>query len=255
MVLRGGFLLIACLLLSACKAELYDKLSQREANQMLAVLMGAGILAEKRAGTDDLLSIWVEKTQFTQATALLEARGMPENTFDTISSIFPDEGLVPTPLGERIRYIYALSQELSHTIGQIDGILSARVHVVVPETDILGRNEQTSSASVAIRHHPNTPVQAAIPNIKMLVANSIEGLVYDNVTVVNFPTEQILANDAKPLEFTQFLGVAVHPASLQRFQYILGGGVLIVLASLLFALFGVVRRNRAIAAKEVAEGL
>lgn len=222
---------------------------------MLAVLMGAGILAEKRAGTDDMASLWVEESQFTQATALLEARGMPETTFDTISTIFPDEGLVPTPLGERIRYIYALSQELSHTIGQIDGILSARVHVVVPDTDILGRNDQNSSASVAIRHHSDTQIQAAIPNIKMLVANSIEGLVYDNVTVVNFPTEQILDDRVEPVEFRQFLGIAVHPASLERLQYILGGAGLAVFASLLILLFGSMRKGQVITAQEAEDSL
>jgi len=222
---------------------------------MLAVLIDAGIFAEKRAGTEDMTAIWVEDSQFTEATALLEARGMPETTFDTISSIFPDEGLVPTPLGERIRYIYALSQELSHTIGQIDGILSARVHVVVPETDILGRNEQSSTASVAIRHHPETPIKAAIPNIKMLVANSIEGLVYDNVTVVNFPTAQILQTEEKRLEFAQFLGIAVHPASLRRLQYVLGGGIALLLLIPALGSLALMRKNRAISAKEMVDEL
>lgn len=222
---------------------------------MLAVLIEAGIIAEKRTGAEDLTSIWVEDSQFSQATALLEARGMPEDRFDTISSIFPDEGLVPTPLGERIRYIYALSQELSHTIGQIDGILSARVHVVVPETDILGRNEQSSSASVAIRHHPDTPIQSTIPNIKMLVANSIEGLVYDNVTVVNFPTEQILTADTERVQFSQFLGVAVHPASLTRLKLILGGATALLVAALGISALLLSRKNRANAPDEMVDNL
>ena len=242
-------------MLTACKSELYGGLPQREANQMLAVLMEAGILAEKRAEGDGLTAIWVEEAQFGQATAVLEARGLPENSFDTISSIFPNEGLVPTPLGERIRYIYALSQELSQTIGQIDGILSARVHVVLPETDILQRSDNSSSASVAIRHHMDAPIQAAIPNIKMLVANSIEGLVYDNVTVVNFPTKQILDDPNPNVEFEQFLGIAVHPASMERLQYVLAGGVALCVLSLALVGFTVSRgTRRRTASSELVDG-
>jgi len=48
--------------------------------------------------------------------------------------------------------IYALSEELSRTVSEIDGVISARVHVVLPENDPLRRDLVPSSASVFIRH-------------------------------------------------------------------------------------------------------
>jgi len=60
---------------------------------------------------------------------------------------------------------------------------------------MLGRGFNPSSASVSIRHRTDAPIEALTPNIKMLVANSIEGLVYDNVTVVNFPAAAMAERD------------------------------------------------------------
>ena len=235
-----ALLLLLCLFVAGCKSELYSNLTEREANQMLAVLLDAGVVAQKKsAGTG--VSILVDESQFARAMSLLEARGLPADRYTSLGEVFQKEGIVSSPVEERARYIYALSQELSQTIAQIDGVLTARIHVVLPETDMLGRGFNPSSASVSIRHRTDAPIEALTPNIKMLVANSIEGLVYDNVTVVNFPATASDEHVSEQLPLQQFAGLLVHPGSMSQLQLMLGGMAALTLLGLGFGVSTIMR--------------
>ena len=59
--------------------------------------------------------------------------------------------------------IFALSQEALASVLEIDGVLSARVHLVLPENDPLRQQLIPSSASVFIRHRSTTPVGNLVP--------------------------------------------------------------------------------------------
>jgi len=231
MKIRALLVLLSLFVAGCDRADLYTNLTEREANQMLAVLLEAGIVAQKKSGADGV-SLMVSESQFGRAMSLLEARGLPSDRYTSLGEVFQKEGIVSSPVEERARYIYALSQELGQTIAQIDGVLNARIHVVLPETDMLGRGANPSSASVSIKHRIDAPIEALTPNIKMLVANSIEGLVYDNVTVVNFPASASGGNGSEQLPYQQFVGLLVHPGSLTRLKMMLGGlAALVVLGA------------------------
>jgi len=101
-----------------------------------------------------------------------------------MGEVFKGSGLIASPTEERARFVYALSEELSRTISDIDGVLSARIHVVLPKNDLLRQDTTPSSASVFIRHDARAPMKNLLPQVKMLVANSIEGLSYEKVSVV-----------------------------------------------------------------------
>ena len=178
--------LFSLLLLAGCKVELYSNLTEQEANQVIATLINAGISVEKSSSRDGI-TVTVEESSFAEAVDILDKLGLPAHKFKSIGDVFQKSGIVSSPTEERARYIYALNQELGNTVSEIDGVLSARVHVVLPESDILGRQFKPSSASVFVRHVDGVPVEKFTPHIKMLVANSIEGLVYDKVSVVTIP--------------------------------------------------------------------
>lgn len=216
-------------LLSACKAELYTGLNEREANEMVAALLSAGIPASK-SGSGEQMVVFVDNARFSDAMTLLDERGLPAQTYANMGDVFKKEGLVSSPTEERARMTYALSEELSRTIALIDGVLSARIHVVLPEADMLGRDVKPSSASVFVRYAAGTNVQDYAPQIKLLVANSIEGLLYDNITVVMVPAEA-RPSQPVPVQYANILGVAVHPASVTRFWTIIAPlGALCLLA-------------------------
>lgn len=69
-------------------------------------------------------------------------------------------------------------------------MIAARVHLVLPKSDPLKDEEKPSSASVFIKHEADAKVSSLLPQIKSLVANSIEGLTYERVSVVFVPGER-----------------------------------------------------------------
>ncbi|WIW50378.1 type III secretion inner membrane ring lipoprotein SctJ (plasmid) [Bradyrhizobium sp. 62B] len=188
--LHAFLLLPFLLLLTGCKADLYTKVQEREANEMLALLLSKGIDAVRVVAKDGTSTIQVEEKQLAVSIELLNDQGLPRQVFKNLGDVFKGSGLVASPVEERARYVYALSEELSRTINDIDGVLSARVHVVLPKNDLLRQDATPSSASVFIRHGSNAKLSALLPQIKMLVANSIEGLSYDRVAVVFVPVER-----------------------------------------------------------------
>ncbi|MCH3719153.1 EscJ/YscJ/HrcJ family type III secretion inner membrane ring protein, partial [Campylobacter lari] len=112
------------LLLAACgsRVELFSAANESEANEVLSVLLDAGIAAQK-ATTKTGVAVSVDGQQVARALDILRARGLPRERFDGMGQIFRKEGLVSSPLEERARYIYALSQELTNTLSQMDGVL------------------------------------------------------------------------------------------------------------------------------------
>lgn len=227
----------ACLILAlaACKTEMYTGLAEREANDMVAALNAAGIPADKAPGAEGL-TVSVDKARFAEAMAILDDKGLPAQKHQSMGDVFKKQGLVSSPTEERARLIYALSEELSRTIGEIDGVLSARIHVVLPESDMLGRDVKPSSASVFVRYAPGSNVENYAAQIKLLVANSIEGLLYDNITVVMVPAQAGAAKDtdAAP-RLVNVLGVWVHPASTGRLYAMLGSLAALAAAGFLLA--------------------
>src|SRR5215813_13817151 len=108
------------LLLCACsRQELYSQLSERQANEMIAVLRGAGIDADKEV-KEGQFSIATSSSDFAQAIRTLSAQGYPRETYDSMGKVFKREGFVSSPLEERARLVHALSQEISNTIASID---------------------------------------------------------------------------------------------------------------------------------------
>ncbi len=179
------------LLLAACSnQELYSQLSERQANEMVAVLRSAGIAAEKQ-GKDGQFAVMTSPSDFPQAVRTLNAQGYPRETFDSMGKVFKREGFVSSPLEERARLNHAMSQEMANTLANIDGVVTARVHLVVPEKSPLDDKPRPAAAAVFIKHRPDRDLSAQIPQIKALVVNSIEGLSYDNVTVALFPAESL----------------------------------------------------------------
>lgn len=188
--LATAALAAATLLLAACsEQELYGQLSERQANEMVAVLRGAGIAAEKASQEGGKFSVTTSRDDFPQAVRTLNAQGYPRETFDNMGKIFKREGFVSSPLEERARLMHATSQEIANTIADIDGVVTARVHLVMPERNPLVDKPQPAAASVFIKHRPDKNLTAQVPQIKALVVNSIEGLSYDNVTVALFPAD------------------------------------------------------------------
>lgn len=176
-------------LLAGCGEQtLYSQLNERQANEMVAVLRLSGIPADK-VKAEGGFAVTAAEGDFARAVQTLRAMGLPREDFDSLGKVFKREGFVSTPLEERSRLVHALSQELSHTVSSIDGVLLARVALVLPAKHPLEDKTVPSSASVLIKVRPGLDIESLVPKIRALVVNSVEGLPYDSVTVVPFEAE------------------------------------------------------------------
>jgi len=222
-------LLLAALLLSACEAELYNNLDQRQANEMVATLQQRGIPAQRMAVKGGQYTVVVDKARFADAINILKEAGLPKQEFQSMGQVFKKDGLVSSPTQERAQMIFALSQELSRTVSEIDGVLSARVHLVLPENDPLRQQLVPSSASVFIRHRSSTPVSNLVPQVKMLVANGVAGLSYDKVSVVLVPVDSQKPIQGQDLEMVSFFGMWIQRDNLTQAWIMFFGLVVLVL--------------------------
>ncbi len=187
-------LAFALLLLGGCgRQEVYGKQTETSANEMIAVLSQAGISASKTGGEKGEWSIAVAPDDFGRAVDTLRAQGLPRPHYDSLGTVFKKEGFTSTPLEERARLIYGLSQELGRTISEIDGVVQARVHLSMPEADPLSREAKPSAASVFVKYRVGFDLRSQTGAIKSLVTNSIDGLSYDKVSVIMVPAQSLVA--------------------------------------------------------------
>jgi type III secretion protein J len=210
-----GLVLLA---LSGCKAAIYTRMTEIDANDTLYTLLQGGVDAEKRVDPEGGFAVWAEKDDVARALGLLKANAQPEQKHPSLGELFGRNQLISTPVEERIRFIYGIEQALAQTLSKIDGVLVARVHIVLPVNDPLAAEVKPSSASVFIKHRAGQDMASSVPAVKELVVRGIEGLGMDRVAVTLFPASAAALAPpgadalALPISNGKFLGVTV-PAS------------------------------------------
>ncbi|MBV6322459.1 type III secretion system inner membrane ring lipoprotein SctJ [Duganella violaceipulchra] len=174
---RNAVALVCCLLLPACSRSvpLYSGLSEGDANDIVAALLSNGIYAGKASSKQGYI-VSVEGAELAAAVALLHERGLPRNAFARMGDIFKKDGMISSPTEERARYLAALAQELENTLSQIDGVVMARVHPVLPERLVPGEPVVPSSCAVMIKYRPGWEPDAYEDRIRRLILASMPGL-------------------------------------------------------------------------------
>jgi type III secretion protein J len=166
------------------RAVLFNALTETEANEIYQHLLSAGIPAEKTK-TKEGVNITVPKPMSAEALSLTQAKGLPRDKKKSLGDVFKKENMISSPLEERARYLYALSQELEGTLMQMDGVISAKVHIVLPERSTPGEPLSPSSAAVFIKYVDGNKLPVYVPKIREMIFKSIPGIIGDPQTSVN----------------------------------------------------------------------
>lgn len=164
------FLLVLslCAALLGCQVEVYRGLTEAQVNTMLSTLLKRGIRAEKTAAGKAGFTLSVDEDQLVQSLEILKENNLPRADYENLGKVFSGQGMISSSSEEQARMAYAISQELSDTFSRIDGVLTARVHVVLGGTDQATDTRTLPSAAVFLRHTPDSPVVNLVAKIRAL---------------------------------------------------------------------------------------
>ncbi|MEM8770915.1 MAG: flagellar basal-body MS-ring/collar protein FliF [Pseudomonadota bacterium] len=99
--------------------------------------------------------------------------------------IFDDAQMLgATTFQQNINRLRALEGELARTLAAIDGVRTARVHLVMPERELFSRDRQTASASIVV-DAPGGLDERSVRAIVNLVASAAPSLEPSRVTVLD----------------------------------------------------------------------
>lgn len=229
-------LLLPVLLLFGCddRVELNHGLTENDANEVAAELGRYHIQAEKRNNKDGI-TVLVNGEELNRAVHILDAAGLPRPARTNLGEVFQKNGVISTPLEERARYIYALSQEVESTLSQIDGVIVARVHVVLPERIAPGEPVQPASAAVFIKYRPDLDPDVIEPRIRRMVASSLPGLAArsDKDLAIVFVPAETYQDKPTEVSFGPFRVTPQRSAQLSWLSGLIGVLILMVVAGVL----------------------
>src|SRR5256885_3728442 len=164
-------------------APLYGNLASSDAASVTQEPSGKGV-QYKRA--DGGATVMVPQAQVYQLRLNMSAKGLPTGGSQGYS-LLDKQGITTSEFRQRVDYQRALEGELARTIGAIDGVAGADVHLVIPADDVFAADSRKPSASVLLR--PKTPGKKfssdQVRAVVNLVAGSVEGLTPDAVTVAD----------------------------------------------------------------------
>lgn len=161
---------------------LYGKLDDGEAARVMAALDDAKVPYKSGRGGSSIL---VPSDKVYQIRAQLAAKGIPRGE-GVGFEIFDKPNFGISDFVQRANYLRAVQGELARTISQIDLVEAARVMIVMPENRLLVDNQKKPTASVFVRTKSNGQLPpSAVNSIRFLVANAVEGLQANNVSIVD----------------------------------------------------------------------
>jgi type III secretion protein J len=172
-----------------CSAAIEHGLDESAANEVVTSLERAGISASKNRddSAGDGFVVSVGKSDVVRSMELLHSLGLPRGRRSGFAEVYKQSSLLPTPSEERAKYIEALSGEVGKTLEVVDGVVSARVHLVLPEPTpgvLDDRPKPTAQAAVLLKIRPGRGQPISEPEVQKLVAGSVPGLDPATVAVV-----------------------------------------------------------------------
>jgi flagellar M-ring protein FliF len=171
------------------KALLFAGVDMREAGEITQRLEAADIPFELRG---DGSSIFVARSRVLEARMMLSAEGLPSRGSIGYEIFDEPDALGQTQFQQNINRLRALEGELARTIASLDGIASARVHLVLPERQLFAREAEQPSASIVLQLRRDALTPDQVRAIRNLVASATPGLSADRVTILD-ETGRLLA--------------------------------------------------------------
>ncbi|MBN1967906.1 MAG: flagellar M-ring protein FliF [Candidatus Delongbacteria bacterium] len=171
---------------------LYSNLSQKDAAAIVNKLAELNV-DYKLEGNGSI--IYVEDKYVDNTRLNLASEGLPAESIAGYE-IFDNNKLGMTDFMQQINSKRALEGELSRTINSINGVVSSRVHLVIPKRALFEEDKHEPSASIALTLKNRAGISnKQIEGIINLVANSVEGLRVDKISIIDNYGNQLNWNE------------------------------------------------------------
>ncbi len=163
-------------------SPLYAGLPENEKARVVEALKNAGVNVSIDPSTGDVL---VPTSDYHTSRMTLAAQGLPESVPDGYSAI-GDIPMGSSRSVESVKIKQAQEIELSRSIGEIEGVIAARVHLALPEKSVFARSAVPPSASVFVQmSNGRTLGNHQVNAIIHLVSSSVPSMAKGDVTIVD----------------------------------------------------------------------
>ena len=172
-------------------SPLFSNMSSKDASAVIEKLEADGIPYEISGGGG---TVMVPNDQVYATRIALSGEGLPTSS-DGGYELLDGQSISASQFQEQTSFKRAMEGELSNTIGAIDGVETAVVHLALPEKQVFADEQDPATASVLVGTAAGTTLQPTqVQAIVHLVASSIDGLDPSKVTVAD-STGRVLSVD------------------------------------------------------------
>lgn len=162
---------------------LYSGLSSTDATEISAKLSVANIdyrLSEDGARID------VQQQSVGKARMLLAQEGLPRRGSVGYEIFDKKQSFGTTSFVQNINKVRALEGELARTVGTIDNVKNARVHLVLPEQKLFNKESNPATASVFLNLVDTGSIgKEQLKAIQHIVAAAVPGLKASRVAIID----------------------------------------------------------------------
>ncbi len=182
LALFGIYLIISSASKPEEKAVLFTSLEEKDAGKIVESLKEKQIDYELNDGGSTIL---VNKEDVYNTRLSLANEGLPESGVVGYE-LFDKANLGMSEFVQKLNYQRALEGELARTIGSLDEIKKARVHLVIPQNALFEKDQKEPTSSVTLHFKTGRSLsKVSIEGIQNLVASSIEGMQVNAVRVID----------------------------------------------------------------------
>ncbi|MEL0023860.1 MAG: flagellar basal-body MS-ring/collar protein FliF [Alphaproteobacteria bacterium] len=164
------------------RTTLYASLPEAEKARVIDALKNAGVDVTLDPTTGDVI---VPVRDYHSSRMTLAAQGLPASIPDGY------EALADIPMGssrsvEQVRLKQTQEIELARSISEIEGLVTARVHLAIPEKSVFARASTPPTASVFVQMENGRSLsRQQVDAVVHLVSSSVPFMAKNDVTVVD----------------------------------------------------------------------
>jgi type III secretion protein J len=207
-------------LFTGCREQVLHNLSEIDVTRIQSRLQGQGIAAERERQPDGRWTISVASDdssraiQFIEAHRLLREERAPDQSKSSMLASREDQ---------RFHYERSLARELESTLGTLEGVLEARVHLNLPPLDpIFGQPLAQTKGTASVLLIASPVFVAQVPEIASMIAGA-SGIPVEGVSVLISRSKELSAAaepeavlpaaEAQPATEKTAVSAAIVPAS------------------------------------------